>query len=52
MKFAEALEASNPALVMMKSAMKLTKSTVYSIMLLGEAVDQTLPMQCQHNHAS
>lgn len=51
-KFAEALEASNPALVMMKSAMKLTKSTVYSIMLLGEAVDQTLPMQCQHNHAS
>lgn len=33
------LEASNPQLVMMKTAMKLTKSSVYSMMLLGEAVD-------------
>lgn len=37
-EFAEALEVSNPELVMMKSAMKLTKSTVYSMMLLGETV--------------
>ena len=38
MKFSEELETRNPQLVMMKVAMKLTKSPVYSMMLLGEAV--------------
>ncbi|MEB6589155.1 MULTISPECIES: hypothetical protein [Pseudomonas] len=38
-QFTETLQARNPQLVMMKTAMKLTKSTVYSMMLLGEAVD-------------
>ncbi|MEG0859158.1 MAG: hypothetical protein RSD81_10335 [Pseudomonas sp.] len=38
--FSEVLEASNPQLVMMKVAMKLTKSPVYAMMLLGEAVHQ------------
>ena len=37
-EFIEALEINNPQLVMVKSAMKLTKSKVYAMMLLGEAV--------------
>ena len=37
-EFSQVLEASNPQLVMMKAAMKITKSEVYSMMLLGEAV--------------
>lgn len=37
-EFSHVLEAGNPQLVMMKTAMKLTKSKVYSMMLLGEAV--------------
>lgn len=37
-EFSEVLEASNPQLVMMKAAMKITKSPVYAMMLLGEAV--------------
>jgi len=37
-EFSQALVAGNPQLVMMKTAMKLTKSKVYSMMLLGEAV--------------
>ncbi len=39
-QFTETLQARNPQLVMMKTAMKLTKSTAYSMMLLGEAVDR------------
>lgn len=35
--FVQQLEARNPLLVMMKTAMKMTKSTAYSMMLLGEA---------------
>lgn len=38
LEFSEVLEASNPQLVMMKAAMKITKSPVYAMMLLGEAV--------------
>ncbi|CAI3806152.1 hypothetical protein GLGCALEP_04110 [Pseudomonas sp. MM221] len=38
-QFIEVLEAKNPQRVMIKTAMKLTKSSVYAMMLLGEAAD-------------